>query len=116
MRACNIIDMRSAAIPDQMLVSAFMAQIPDHVYFKDRESRFVSVSRSLARSFGCSVKEVLGKTDADFFAEEQAQAFREREVRIMSTGEALIDEVTRHTWPDGHETWSLNVAVAIRND
>jgi PAS domain S-box-containing protein len=109
-------DLRGAAIPDQMLVSAFMAQIPDHVYFKDRESRFVSVSRSLAQSFGCSVKEVLGKTDADFFAEEQAQAFREREVKIMSTGEALIDEVTRHTWPDGHETWSLNVAVPIRND
>jgi PAS domain S-box-containing protein len=109
-------DLRGAAIPDQMLVSAFMAQIPDHVYFKDRESRFVSVSRSLAQSFGCSVKEVLGKTDADFFAAEQAQAFREREVKIMSTGEALIDEVTRHTWPDGHETWSLNVAVPIRND
>jgi PAS domain S-box-containing protein len=103
-------------MPDQMLVSAFMAQIPDHVYFKDRESRFVSVSRSLAQSLGRSVEEVLGKTDADFFAAEQAQAFRERELRIMSTGETLVDHVTKHNWPDGRETWSLNVAVPMRNN
>jgi two-component system sensor histidine kinase/response regulator len=112
----NVPAMNTAAIPDQMLVSAFMAQIPDHVYFKDTESRFVSVSRSLAQSLGCSVEEVLGKTDADFFGEAEAQAYRERELRIMSTGEALIDHVTRHTWPDGRETWSLNVAMPMRNE
>jgi two-component system sensor histidine kinase/response regulator len=108
--------MKTAAIPDQILVSAFMAQIPDHVYFKDRKSRFVSVSRSLAQSFGCSVEEVLGKTDADFFGEAEARAYRERELRIMSTGEALVDHVTKHVWPDGRETWSLNVAMPMRNE
>src|SRR5882762_2846572 len=116
LRMANVPAMNTAAIPDQMLVSAFMAQIPDHVYFKDTESRFVSVSRSLAQSLGCSVEEVLGKTDADFFGEAEAQAYRERELRIMSTGEALIDHVTRHTWPDGRETWSLNVAMPMRNE
>ena len=108
--------MRISAIPDQMLVSAFMANIPDHVYFKDRESRFVSVSLSLAQSFGCSVEEVLGKTDFDFFDEAQAQPYREQELKIMSTGEALIDHMVKHTWPDGHVTWALNVAMPMRND
>jgi PAS domain S-box-containing protein len=102
--------------PDQILVSAFMEQIPDHVYFKDRESRFVAVSRSLACSFGCSVEAVIGKTDADFFDATHAHVFRERELEIMSGGGPIIDRVTKHTWPDGRETWSLNVAVAIRND
>jgi len=108
--------MKIDAIPDQTLVSAFLAQIPDHVYFKDRESRFVSVSLSLAQSFGCSVEQVLGKTDADFFSEAEARGYRESEVKIMSTGEALIDHVTKHTWPDGRETWSLNIAMPMRNE
>lgn len=99
-----------------MLVSAFMATIPDHVYFKDRESRFVSVSLSLARSLGCSVEDVLGKTDFDFFDEAQARAYREAELKIMSTGKARIDHVVQHTWSDGRVTWVLNVALPMRDD
>jgi PAS domain S-box-containing protein len=112
----SIGSMSSTAIPDAILVSAFMQQIPDHVYFKDRDSRFVAVSHSLARSFGCSVEQVLGRTDADFFQPADAQVFRDRELQIMESGEPLIDHVTRHSWPDGRETWSLNIAVAIRNE
>jgi len=108
--------MSSTAIPDAILVSAFMQQIPDHVYFKDCESRFVAVSQSLASSLGCSVADVIGKTDADFFDPTEARAFRERELQIMGSGEPLIDHVTKHLWPDGRETWSLNIAVAIRNN
>jgi PAS domain S-box-containing protein len=107
--------MNGTAIPDAILVSAFMQQIPDHVYFKDCDSRFVAVSQSLARSLGCSIEEVIGKTDEDFFEPSAARAFRQRELQIMSSGAPLIDHVTRHLWPDGRETWSLNIAVAIRN-
>jgi PAS domain S-box-containing protein len=108
--------MTSSTIPDQILVAAFMEQMPDHVYFKDRESRFVALSRSLARSFGCSVEAAIGKTDADFFDAPQARVFRERELQIMRGDGPIIDQVTKHTWPDGRETWSLNIAVAMRND
>lgn len=108
--------MKSAAVPDQMLVSAFMATVPDHVYFKDRESRFVSVSLSLAKSLGCSVEDVLGKTDFDFFDPELARGYREEELKIMSTGEPCVDQVVKHVWSDGRITWSLNVAMPMRND
>lgn len=89
--------MKIATLPDEMLVAAFMAKIPDHVYFKDRESRFVSVSLSLAKSLGRTVEEVLGKTDFDFFDESLARGYRERELKIMSTGEALVDHVVKVT-------------------
>jgi PAS domain S-box-containing protein len=108
-------DVKEVALPDQMLVSAFLESVPDHLYFKDKESRFVSVSRSLAQSLGHTVEEVLGKTDFDFFDEAQARPYREAELKIMSTGEALIDRVVKHTWGDGHETWSLNVAMPMRS-
>jgi diguanylate cyclase (GGDEF)-like protein/PAS domain S-box-containing protein len=98
------------------LLNALMANTPDHVYFKDRESRFILVSASLARSFGCKIEDVVGRTDRDFFAELQARAFREAEETLMSTGEAIIDRIVRHSWPDGHVTWSLNVAMPLRDE
>jgi len=108
--------MRETAIPHQILLSAFMASTPDHVYFKDRESRFVWVSESLAKSLGRRVDEVVGRTDADFFDETRARSYREAEVEILRTGAPVVDDVVRHTWPDGRVTWSLNVAMPIQNE
>ena len=59
---------------DRALVAAFLENVPDYVYFKDRESRFIALSRSLAHLFGCaSAEEVLGKSDFDFFGEAHAR-------------------------------------------
>src|ERR1700728_1804446 len=107
--------MQDAEIPNHVWLSAYMASTPDHVYFKDRESRFVWVSESLARSLGRSAREVVGLRDADFFGEARAQAYRDAELDILSTGTPVIDQVTQHTWPDGHITWSLNVAMPVHD-
>ena len=37
---------------DRALVTAFLANVPDCVYFKDRESRFIALSSSLADKHG----------------------------------------------------------------
>lgn len=98
-----------------MLVSAFMANVPDRVYFIDRESRCVSASLSLAKFLGCSVDEVLGKTPFDFLDEAQARGYQERYLKVMRTGEALTDHVVKDTWPDGRVTWSLSSIAPLRN-
>src|SRR4051794_36006215 len=48
------------------LVSAFLENVPDSVYFKDKESRFIAVSRSKALRHGLTAAELVGKSDADF--------------------------------------------------
>jgi two-component system sensor histidine kinase/response regulator len=106
---------KRSALPDQLLVSAFMANIPDQVWFMDREGRFISVSRSAAQSLGCSIEDVLGKTDFDFISEGQAHAFRERYLNVMRTGQALIDYVVKITWPNDRVTWSLSSIAALRD-
>jgi two-component system sensor histidine kinase/response regulator len=107
---------KDAGISHQVLLSAFMASTPDHVYFKDLDSRFVWVSESLAKSLGRRIDEVVGKTDRDFFDEARARSYRDSELHIVRTGEPVIDRVVRHVWPDGQVTWSLNVALPIRNE
>src|ERR1700691_4961186 len=107
---------KPTAIPNQMLVSAFMANVPDLVFFKDRELRYVSVSHSLARRFGCRVEDMLGKTIFDFFEETQARGIHEAQMKTMSTGEALIDHVETEVWPDGRVTWALTSIMPLRDD
>ena len=108
--------MKIDALPDQMLVSAFMDNIPDHIWFMDGDGRYLSVSRSAAQSLGRSVDEVLGKTDFDFIDEAQAQAYRERYLKVMRTGEPIVDYVVKDAWPDGRETWSLSSIAPLRDD
>jgi PAS domain S-box-containing protein len=102
---------------DRVLVSAFLENIPDFVYFKDRQSRFIAVSRSCARNFGgASAAEILGRTDFDFFSEVHARAAYNDEQRIIRTGESIIDQLEREVWNDGRITWSLTSKVPLRNE
>ena len=85
---------------------ALMDTIPDHIYFKDVESRFTMISRALAQSFGLDdPDEALGKTDADFFTTEHARLAYDDEQRIMRSGMPVVGLEEKETWPDGHETW-----------
>ena len=43
---------KEALAKEQFLISALMDNLSDHVYFKDRESRFIRINKSLAHSFG----------------------------------------------------------------
>jgi PAS domain S-box-containing protein len=114
--AITIKAVKPAAIPSQTMVSAFMANVRDLVFFKDRELRYVSVSLSLAQRFGCSIEDMLGKTIFDFFDETQALAIHEAQLKTMMTGEALIDHVETEVWPDGRVTWSLTSFMPLRDD
>src|SRR5271168_3138084 len=102
-----------SVIPNDVWLAAYMASTPDHVYFKDRESRFVWVSDSLACSLGFTSKEIIGRTDEDFFDAERARAYRSVERDIINTGKPIVDHIVEHSWPDGHVTWSLNVAMPV---
>jgi diguanylate cyclase (GGDEF)-like protein/PAS domain S-box-containing protein len=99
---------------EEELLRAFLEHIPDGVYFKDRESRFVRVSRSLAVRFGLSdPAEAIDKTDFDWFSEEHAkQAFAD-EQNILRTGQPIVEAEERETWPDGHETWVLTTKLPL---
>src|ERR1035437_698956 len=41
-----------ALIRDQYLINSLLDTLPDYIYFKDKESRFIKISNSLAHSFG----------------------------------------------------------------
>ncbi|MCS7241602.1 MAG: PAS domain S-box protein [Candidatus Caldatribacterium sp.] len=105
------------AAEQEKLLRFLLEYIPDHVYFKDRKSRFIGGSRSLAQYFGLErVEDLIGKTDFDFFASPHAEEAYADEQRILTTGETIVNKVERETWPDGRTSWVLTTKVPFRND
>lgn len=75
------------------LMQALMDNIPDTIYFKDLESRFVRINYSQARALGLKhPDDAIGKTDFDFFDHEHAQKAFDDEQYIYKSGDALINE------------------------
>jgi PAS domain S-box-containing protein len=101
---------------EQALFTDLITTIPDHIYFKDRKSRFVRINDAMAKRFGMrSPDEAVGKTDFDVFSEEHARQAYEDEQRVMSTGDPLIGHVEKETWPDGHVNWVSTTKVPLRD-
>jgi PAS domain S-box-containing protein len=94
-----------------------MDAIPDHIYFKDRESRFLRINRAMAEWFALSdPSEAEGKSDEDFFTAEHAQQALRDEQEIMRTGEPLVNAEEKETWPTGGETWVSTTKLALRDE
>ena len=101
---------------ERSLLNALMENIPDYIYFKDTESRFIRTSRAHARMFGLrDAKEAIGKTDMDFFSEEHARKAYEDEQRIIGTGEPLLNVEEKETWPSRPDTWALTTKMPLRD-
>lgn len=102
---------------DRALVAAFLESIPDAVYFKDLDSRFIAVSASMARMFGCARRgELVGRTDFDFFTASHARIAYEDEQRIIRTGERIVGKLERETWADGRVSWALTSKLPLRDE
>lgn len=102
---------------ERTLVRSFLQHVPDKVYFKDRQSRFIAVSTSMAVQHGFSHPDaMLGRTDFDTFTEEHAKQAFEDEQEIMRTGQPIIGKLEKETWPDGSITWALTSKMPLRDD
>ncbi len=98
------------------LFHTLMENTPDHIYFKDRESRFIRINRSLADQFGLeNPMNAVRKTDFDFFTREHAQQAYQDEQNVIKTGKPIEGKQEKETWPDEQDTWVSTTKVPIRD-
>ncbi len=102
---------------ERTLVRSFLQHVPDKVYFKDVQSRFIAASVSLAVKHGAGHPDnLIGKTDFDTFSHEHAQHAFDDEQTIIRTGDPIIGKLEKETWPDGSITWALTSKMPLRDE
>lgn len=90
----------SGGAPDLGIASGvsleLLAAIVDHVavpvFVKDRDHRFVLVNRALSAVSGYGAREMLGRTDFDFFPAAESEQYRAGDVWVFTHGERLVVE------------------------
>jgi PAS domain S-box-containing protein len=98
------------------LFRSFMDGIPDMVYFKDTQSRFIRANQAITNRFGqATVADLLGRTDFDFFSEEHARAAHEGEQEIIRNGQPLVNIEEKETWPGRQDTWVSTTKLPLRD-
>lgn len=93
-RQSNIESKPGASKPEKPdFLYTLMDSMPDWIYIKDRESRFILANKHMARNHGIkNPGEMTGKTDYDFYPEELAKLFFDDEQKIMNSGKPLINQ------------------------
>jgi len=108
--------MEKALAYERDLLRTLLDHSPDHIYFKDKDSRFLRCSHALLRRLGLrDHDDVLGKADHNFFHVDHASESLEDEKRIMATGEPVIGKVEREVWADGSVSWVLTSKMPYRD-
>ena len=101
---------------ERHLFCTLMDNLPDSIYFKDREGRFTQINLAVAKYLGLDHPALAaGKTDFDFFSSEHAKEFHKDEERIIRTGQPMVGKEERVTWPGGHVVWVSTTKMPLRD-
>lgn len=98
------------------MLRAVMASVPDLIYVKDEQSRFLMANQGTADVMGASSgKELRGKTDFDYFPTEMAAGFYQDEQKVIQTNVPLLSQDEHIRESDGRVRWLLTTKVPFRD-
>jgi two-component system, sensor histidine kinase and response regulator len=98
------------------VLNVLLEHLPDAVYLKDAQQRFIRISRTLASWYGLkSPAAAVGKTDAEFLGRDFAKTSDEADADIMRSGIPKIGLEEKRVWPDGRVTWTSTSRVPVRD-
>ncbi len=79
------------AVGDHSLLQLLIDNLPDHIYIKDANSRFLLANHAVQRHLGASTpQEVIGKTDFDFSPPELAEQYYAEEQALFKAGQSFV--------------------------
>ena len=89
------------------LLRILLDNIPDYIYFKDADNKFIRINKALASWFGINDPDIArGRTPADYFDPETAERLRTDDEKILRSADDLQDSVSPTLWCialDGHD-------------
>jgi len=76
----------------RQFLSRMIETIPDPVFVKDRQHRWVLLNPAFCEFIGYPPSDLLGKADSDFFARHEAGVFQAKDEVVFTSGEECVNE------------------------
>jgi PAS domain S-box-containing protein len=98
------------------LLSKIVESLPIRVFWKDTELRYLGCNTAFARDAGHQTPEdLIGKDDFEMAWREQAELYREDDLRIMASGQPRLGFEEPSTGADGRTTWLRTSKVPLQD-
>jgi PAS domain S-box-containing protein len=98
------------------LLRTLIDNLPDLIYVKDTQSRFLIGNEAIVRHMGAkSPTELLGKTDTEFYSRVLAERYLGDEKNIIGTGKAIISKEEPTADAAGNARWLSTTKVPLRD-
>jgi PAS domain S-box-containing protein len=108
---CNIRDIterkkkENALIDSELRRRTLLQTIPDLIWSKDMDGKYLSCNTMFERFLGAREAEIIGKTDYDFTDKELADFFQENDRKAMKEGKPVSNEEWVTFAEDGHRVY-----------
>jgi rsbT co-antagonist protein RsbR len=90
--------------------------LPDFVFMKDRDSRFLLLNRAMAQFMGAETpQEIIGKDDFDLFPEVLAAQYRADEMEVMQSGRVKTGYEEQTVTREGEIRWMQSTKAPLRD-
>lgn len=106
-----------ALLAAPLLTGELFDLVPDTVFFlKDAQGRYIAVNQTLVDRCGLRSKaDLLGRTVADLFPGELAASYAEQDRLVLATGEAIVNKLELHLYPNRQPGWCLTTKLPLRD-
>jgi PAS domain S-box-containing protein len=105
---------RVLQVADEPKAKTLLENLPQKVFFKDRNSVYVFCNRNYAQDLKIKSEEIRGKTDFDFYPKELAEKYRADDKRILESGntEGIDEEYVQ----DKKRVYVHTVKTPVKNE
>ena len=93
------------------MFQGLLNNMPDAIYFKDTKNRITKVNKFYLKGIKRKLKDVIGKTDFDFFPREQARQMFEDDNHVLRTGKPIVGKIEKTLLSNG--TWNQVITTKI---
>ena len=98
----------------QRLQKAILDNLPDPVWLKDVNGRFLACNQALARVYGQPLEAIIGKTTSDFVSHEAAKLTQQDQQVMKSRQSIMVDVAVRNA--QGQVRWFETIKSAVLNE
>jgi PAS domain S-box-containing protein len=101
---------------ERNLIRSLIDTIPELIYAKDGESRFILANMATARQMGvATAAELLGKSDLDFYPPDLARHYLAAEQLVIREGQPILEFEEPAIDAGGQASWQTTTKVPLRN-